>query len=89
MLGADLLQPLEEEVKAVDILHLHLIREMVTEVIQGRVVAPQVQTDLLGMIRPGRVVPRPQSSRIGGIQHGEARVVLSHIIVVKTAVTVT
>ena len=81
-MGADPPQPLEEEVKVVDILHLHLIREMVTEAIRGRVVAPQVQTDLQEMTRRDRVAPRPKSSRIGGIQHGEALVVLSLIIVV-------
>ena len=89
MLGAVLLQPLEEEVKTVGLLRLRLTKETAMEMIQGRVVVPRVRTVLLEMIRRDRVAPRLQNSRIGGIQHGEARVVMSLIIVVKAAVSVT
>ena len=73
----------------VKILRLRLIKEMATGMTRGRVVALQVQTVPLETIREDRVDPRPQNSRIGGIQHGEAPVVLSLIIVVKTAVSAT
>ena len=89
MLGADPPPLLEVEVRVVDLLRLHLIKEMGMVVIQGRVAVPRVQTDLQEMIHPDRVAPRPKSSRIGGIQHGEALVALSLIVAVRTAVSAT
>ena len=89
LLGASLQEPLEEEVIAVAILRLRQTKEMAMEMIQGRAVVLQTLNTALEMTQEDRVDPCPKISRIGGIQHGEAQAVLSHSLVVMTAVTVT
>ena len=90
LLGADLLQPLEEEVKTVEILRLRLIKEM--GMVLDRIVMRQVQMEPQEQVHQGQAVPHPQSIISGGIQRGsakEALAAMSLINSVETAVSVT